>query len=382
VSSPPPTGPPAPAVPAAPAARVPPAAPVPPAALARTAGIRDVARVAGVSPTTVSHALNGLGRLSDQTRRHVLAVADQLGYRANPSARNMRASSTGLIAVINQLSEGTSWGATDLEYVMRLNQAVCAGAWDRGSYPTLLPPRVSAATLRRMPLDGAILVDPVPGDASLHALDTLAIPAITVGRDDTGAPGRGWWADNDIRACAAMALDHLAAGGAGRIMMISADTGQSYLTDAAAGYQEWCAGRREPSRLAELAAPYRGEECFALVSRACAGRWPVDGLYLAVEALVQPALDALAAAGRGVPGDVQVVVASDSQAARSARPALTALDLNPEAIGAAAVGLLEDRLSSPGAATPTAVIPAAVIPRGSTRVRPAPAAPAGTPGSR
>jgi DNA-binding LacI/PurR family transcriptional regulator len=324
-----------------------------------------VALAAGVSPTTVSHALNGLGRLSEQTRSHVLDVAAQLGYRANPSARNMRASSTGLVAVINQLSEGTSWGATDLEYVMRLNQAVCAGAWAQGSFPTLLPPRADAGTLDRMPLDSAILVDPVGGDPTLRALDELRIPAVTVGRDDQGAPGRGWWADNDIRVSTTGALDHLARGGAERILMISADTGQSYLTDAAEAYLGWCEARGLRSRLAPIGSPFSAVECFDLVTRACAGRRPVDGLYLAAEALVQPALDALAAAGRSVPGQVQVVVASDSLVARSARPALTALDLRPEAIGAAAVGLLAQRMVGP-VPPGTVVVPSELVVRGST----------------
>ena len=325
-----------------------------------------MAQAAGVSPTTVSHALNGLGRLSEQTRSHVLDVAARLGYRANPSARNMRASSTGLVAVINQLSEGTSWGATDLEYVMRLNQAVCAEAWDQGSFPTLLPPRADAGTLDRMPLDGAILVDPVGGDPTLRALEELRIPAVTVGRDDQGAPGRGWWADNDIRASTTAALDHLARGGAERILMISADTGQSYLTDAAEGYLGWCEARGLPSRLALIGSPFSAVECFDLVTRACAGRPPVDGLYLAAEALVQPALDALAAAARSVPGQVQVVVASDSLVARSARPALTALDLRPEAIGAAAVGLLAQRMAGP-VPPGTVVVASGLVVRGSTR---------------
>ena len=46
--------------------------------------IRDVAREAGVSVTTVSHALNGKGRLNPETRERVREIADRLGYRPNP----------------------------------------------------------------------------------------------------------------------------------------------------------------------------------------------------------------------------------------------------------------------------------------------------------
>lgn len=338
----------------------------------RAAGIREVAAAAGVSPTTVSHALNGMGRISEATRRHVLEVAARLDYRANPSARNMRSGASGLIAVINQLSEGATWEAADLEYIMRLNQAVGRAAWERDSYPTLLPPGVDAAFLARIPLDGAIVADPVHADPTLRALDELGIPTVTVGRDDGGAgggidgvAGRGWWVDNDIAAATTGALEHLAAGGAERVCLVSADTGQSYLTDAVAAYASWCAARGAASRLHVLPRPVRADDCYAAVARECAGPDRADALYLVVEAHVRPALAAVADAGLTVPGDVQVAVASDSVLARTGRPPLTALDLHPELIGAAVVGLLAARMA--GSPARTELVRADLVGRGSTR---------------
>ena len=54
------------------------------------AGIRDVARLAGVSVASVSFALNGLPGVADDTRRRILATAAELGYRANPQAQALR----------------------------------------------------------------------------------------------------------------------------------------------------------------------------------------------------------------------------------------------------------------------------------------------------
>ncbi len=55
-----------------------------------TAGIRDVARMAGVSVASASFALNGQPGVADATRRRILDIADQLGYRANPQAQALR----------------------------------------------------------------------------------------------------------------------------------------------------------------------------------------------------------------------------------------------------------------------------------------------------
>ncbi len=56
----------------------------------RPAGIRDVAKAAGVSVATASLALNGQPGVAEETRRRIVAVADRLGYHANPQARALR----------------------------------------------------------------------------------------------------------------------------------------------------------------------------------------------------------------------------------------------------------------------------------------------------
>ena len=71
--------------------------------MAGRVSIRDVAREAGVSVTTVSHALNDKGRLNPETRRRVRDVADALGYRPNPAARSLVSGRTGLIAAMPSL---------------------------------------------------------------------------------------------------------------------------------------------------------------------------------------------------------------------------------------------------------------------------------------
>jgi LacI family transcriptional regulator len=53
-------------------------------------GIREVARLAGVSVASASFALNGQPGVAEQTRRRILAAAKQLGYRANAQAQALR----------------------------------------------------------------------------------------------------------------------------------------------------------------------------------------------------------------------------------------------------------------------------------------------------
>ncbi|MEZ4673302.1 MAG: LacI family DNA-binding transcriptional regulator [Caldilineaceae bacterium] len=62
--------------------------------------IKDIAEVAGVSAPTVSRALQRRGRVSEQTRQHIIAVAKELGYTPSLVARGLvtqRSHSVGLV---------------------------------------------------------------------------------------------------------------------------------------------------------------------------------------------------------------------------------------------------------------------------------------------
>jgi DNA-binding LacI/PurR family transcriptional regulator len=62
--------------------------------------IKDIAEVAGVSPTTVSFCLNDTGRVSPETKRKVLRIARDLKYAPNLSARELVGKKSGVIGVV------------------------------------------------------------------------------------------------------------------------------------------------------------------------------------------------------------------------------------------------------------------------------------------
>src|SRR5688572_28153306 len=65
--------------------------------------MHDVARLAGVSQSTVSRVLNGTAShlpISEQTRQRILDAVDQLGYQPNMTARSLRTQRTQMIAVM------------------------------------------------------------------------------------------------------------------------------------------------------------------------------------------------------------------------------------------------------------------------------------------
>jgi LacI family transcriptional regulator len=64
------------------------------------ATIYDVAKATGVSPSTVSRALNKPGRLKAATEQRIRDAAQELGYRINPMARALPTGKTGTLALL------------------------------------------------------------------------------------------------------------------------------------------------------------------------------------------------------------------------------------------------------------------------------------------
>src|SRR5262245_16326008 len=132
--------------------------------MGRRVYIKDVAREAGVSVTTVSHALNGKGRLSGDTRHRVHEVAARMGSRANPAARNRVAGRAGLIAAMASLPDDPRVAFADLGYYTALIGAASGAAVARDHALVIAPPSRGGLIWDRVPLDGVIVIDPMVGE--------------------------------------------------------------------------------------------------------------------------------------------------------------------------------------------------------------------------
>jgi LacI family transcriptional regulator len=93
--------------------------------------IYDVARIAGVSPKTVSRVLNGEGPVGQKTREAVEAAMQQLGYVRNNAARMMRAQKSGIIGLITgaistQNQPTVQQGLPDLFIVQGIQRALAS----------------------------------------------------------------------------------------------------------------------------------------------------------------------------------------------------------------------------------------------------------------
>ena len=330
----------------------------------RRIGIRDIAAAAGVSITTVSHALNGKGRLPDPTRRRVLEVARQLGYRPNIHARGLRTGRSMILAVqIAGAAEDVIM--PDAAYFVDVLNGASAEALSRGYGLVVAPASTPARQVGDLRADGAIVVDPTGAETLLTA---SAVPVVTTGRCPGAADGSSW-VDNDHRAGTRVALDHLWDGGRRRPALLTTAARQSYVEDAIEAYTTWCRERGVPPRIARVPGSASDDAATEVTVNWLAEPQPPDAVHSTLDRLAAGALQAAGRVGRDVPGDLAVSAGSDAPMLGYLRPAVTALALHGERIGREAVALLVALVEGDESAPRQVTVESSLIVRDSTRSR-------------
>jgi DNA-binding LacI/PurR family transcriptional regulator len=333
--------------------------------VSRPVKIGDVAAAAGVSITTVSHALNGKGRLPEATRRRVREVAERLGYQPSALARALAGGRTGMLAVTVSPVEDVALRIGDIDYFMQVMNAATSEAFARGFSLTLVPADSRRELLERLPLDGAIVMDPLRSDEVVALLGDREVPVVTTGRCPDG-PEDACWVDNDHMVATRVMLAHLAAEGGKRVALLTAPPLQSYTIDVLAAFETVCAELGLEAIVVTVTDSLSERGGYAAASRLLSSRRPPDAVYATIDRLALGALLAAEAKGVRVPETLRVAAYTDSDAGRCA--SLTALSAHPEWIGAEAVDLLSELVDGRTPAVPHRVVPVSLVPRDSTRV--------------
>lgn len=309
---------------------------------ARKPTIRDVAERAGVSPTTVSHALSGTGRVEAGTRQRVRRAATELGFRPSRTAAALRTGRTwtlGFMLPNGGLPQATGT-AFAIDFYLELAATAASVAFVRDHALTLLPNVTTTPELARFALDGVIVNDPPASDPRLAALEELRIPYVTIERA-LDRPDHVAWVGCDTRAATRAALDHLAAAGAQRITLAHTSLPWAWNLDSADAYVDWCRERGHQPEVVEIPiAPVPEPRLADAAAEQLLGAGRADAIFTAPDQHAFAIARAASARGLVVGRDLLLACGVDGRLTRQHEPPLTALDLHPQAQAAAAVELL------------------------------------------
>ncbi len=325
----------------------------------------DIARMAGVSISTVSRALAGNSLIPKPLRDQIVEIAQTHGYVVNQSARSLRLRKTDTIGVIIPLAHEAGQLISDpffLEMVGRLADEITLR-----DYSVLLNKVIATEPgwleriIQSHRADGLLVI----GQSTQHeALNTVADayrPMVIWGAQIPGQ--RYCTVGSDNIEGGRLAVARLAARGRRRIAFLGA-------VDAPEAAQRF-EGYRQGLDRAGIAfdpalvvpTPYTMDEAGQAVAAFLARGVAFDAAFAFSDVIAVAAFGALKAAGRSVPDDVAVVGFDDVPLARHGAPPLTTIRQDLRSGARAMVDLLFRRMA--GEDAPSTLIPVELVPRDS-----------------
>ncbi|MDO0924599.1 LacI family DNA-binding transcriptional regulator [Streptomyces sp. TG1A-8] len=330
--------------------------------------LKDVAALAGVSVRTVSNVVSGSAAVAEETRARVQAALDELGYRPNLAARNLRGGRTGLIGLAIPELYSPYFG----ELAGLIVEAAQQRSWTVVIDQTFGSPEAERRLLRgtggRL-VDGLIISPWALGPQELTAR-ARNVPVVLLGeRHPLGLADRV--AIDNVTA-ADEATAHLLRAGRTRIAAI----GPQPQLDNGTAHQRLAGHHRalrragltpDPALEVPVGSLHRRDGAEALASLLDAGVRP-DAVFAFTDELALGALHVAHERGLRVPDDLALVGFDGIEDARYSHPPLTTVVPDKRQIAERALQCLADRIYSPASKVPPLdiVIPHRLEVRGSS----------------
>lgn len=310
--------------------------------------LKDVAARVGVSAKTVSNVVNGTGWVTDELAARVREAIDELGYRPNAAARQLRSGRSRMIGLaLPELSQ---------PYFAELASELVRAAQER-SITVLVHQTDGRAEAERRISDGI--------DAP--AMDGLIMSPLALGAKDLEARvdptpivllgehiGDGGFAHVtvDNTAAAARATEHLLSLGCRRIAAVGAQSTGPNETAVLrlAGYRAAleAAGIEYDERLVFEVDEFHRADGAAAARRLLDSGVRADAIFAFNDLLALGAMHVLITAGVGVPDDMAIIGFDDIEEARYSTPSLSSISPDTPALARLALDLIYGEPPAPG----------------------------------
>jgi LacI family transcriptional regulator len=323
----------------------------------------DVARVAGVSQSTVSRVLRNDARVSIDIRDRVLRALAETGYTVNAAARAFRTNRTDAIGiVVARLSNPVYPALLELigARLSSLNQRMIVWNADHGGDVQ------AAQAIRQGAVDGVMLTAATQESAFVREVASAHAPVVLINRSLQGYPADQVSSDNFQGArCVA---DYLVQCGRKRIALIGGGQQASTIRERESGFR---AGL-EAAGVALLPHYYHTARSFShaagheAILRLIELAAPPDAVFCVNDVLALGAIDGARTKGKRVPEDLWVVGYDDIESASWDAYSLSTMRQPLVEMVTAATDLLLARIRDPHRQLEVRQFPNELVIRGST----------------
>ena len=309
--------------------------------------IKDVARLAGVDPSTVSRVIADNPKISAKTKEKVIKVMEELDFYPNAIARSLASKSARTIGVILPHSTEQVFANPFFTEVMR---GIGVSALKRGYYVLFSTGssseeeyKATSRLVNERRVDGLILLTSRTGDKTIESLREKRFPFVVVGRPSNVEDVN--WVDNDNQEAGFRATEHLIKLGHKRIGFIGGDFTYVFMGERFRGYKKALDsyGIRFSKELLSLG-EFDEEGGYNGATNLIMQENRPTAIVAADDLVAFGAMKAVKEQGLSIPGDISIISFNDTPLAGYVDPPLSSMEIFVYDLGYNASETLIDQL--------------------------------------
>lgn len=332
--------------------------------------IKDVAKLAGVSISTVSIVLNGTRKLSPATEAKVRKAIETLQYHPNQYARSLVTKHKKVVGVIRIVDEERDDHSQDLyastvdtylqdmlwniEEVIRLHGSSMVLGW----YDALAPEQIPSI-LDPSRVDGIICVGSFISAQLIAAVKRSGLAAVLVGARDAAFD----FVDADVERAFQLSASSMLQRGRRRLLLLNGPGNSQSSQRREAGFLQAVAMAGAEGRTCNCQFSGKSAE------EVCLGMIPTfkpDAIIAGADCMAVGALNAMRRLHLSCPEDISVMGYEDGLLAQYSVPPLSTVRIHKGRIGTEGAMLLFDRIGNPSAPPVQKIVEPELLFRSST----------------
>lgn len=331
--------------------------------------IKEVAKLAGVSPSTVSRVISDSSRISNETKKVVRKAMGELGYHPNAIARSLVNRSTNTIGIVMpqspesallnpffpQALSGITAAAHEADYCILLSTGSSEEEQEKSIKDIIMGGRV----------DGVILMYSSADNGTLEIIKEMKIPAIIIGKpiDTDGI----LYVDNDNVDASYRVTKRLIEKGHKKVAFMSGSFRYVVSLDRLDGYRNALMhSGLELDRNYITEGEFSKDSGYENMKKLLGLKEIPTALVVTDDVMAFGAIDAIKHSGLRIPEDIEIVSFNNVPIAEFCNPSLTSVDIDAYSLGYESSKLIIEKIKGK-AEKDKVIVPTHIVYRDSSR---------------
>lgn len=310
--------------------------------------IKEVAKMAGVSPSTVSRVISDSPRISEETKKTVRKAMESLGYHPNAIARSLVSKATKTIGIV--MPQSTESAFLNPFFPQALS-GVSAAAHEQGYCILLSTGNDEAEQLESIEsivmggrVDGVIIMYSAVDNIVLDTLKKMNIPVVVIGKPINAKDTL--FVDNDNVLAAFTVTEKLIKNGHKKIAIMSGSFKFVVSLDRLDGYMNALNKYKIPFKkeyISELS-EFAKENAYNMAKGLLELEERPTALVVTDDVMAFGAMDAIKEKGLKIPQDIEIMSFNNVPSAELTKPSLTSVDIDASLLGYEASKLIIEKI--------------------------------------